>query len=65
MTSLLVFFSLCAPTEIINRTNSWTAHDKHILEFNKGRCKQIWPELPCLKLFYKLGERDYYGVCGE
>lgn len=43
----------------------WTKEDQENLQFNRGRCVQLYADAPCLKKFIKKGERHYWAICGE
>lgn len=55
----------CPVPRIVNMTKTWTEYDKDVM--NKAAisgCRQHFKEMPCLKVFIKLNERDYSVICG-
>lgn len=62
---------LCAAPNVLNYTMftntpyDWNAFDQKTLERAQRRCVELYPNTsPCLKNFYKIGERDYKAICG-
>jgi len=59
-------FFLCLPTGAIeNFTKVWNANDQLAFERATMRCKQVYPDYPCLKKFIKLDEHRYMVKCGK
>ena len=55
---------LCPNTELIGFTGELTKQDQQFLEIAKQRCKEIYPDMPCLKVFEKKEENVYRAICG-
>ena len=63
---LLLSLSLaCHDPKIVNTSGfAWNDHDSHVLDRAKVRCGELWPDAPCLKVFYKKGQKNYAVACG-
>ncbi len=58
---------VCSVTILINLTTfDWNDHDKKVQKRAVQVCSTDvrYKESPCLKKFVKVGERDYYAICG-
>lgn len=60
---LAVGAMICAPTKIVNKTDTWTKFDQKVLDFNKDFCKTRGSKLGCMKMFRKNAERNHSIVC--
>ena len=56
----------CEKPRLVNMTKTWDSHDQATLDdaANRG-CKKHFADMPCLKVFIKLNERDYSVICGK
>jgi hypothetical protein len=62
---LLALTLVCHDPKIVNTSGyTWTPHDSSVLDHAKVRCGEIWEDAPCLKVFYKKGQKNYAVVCG-
>ncbi|NDG26888.1 MAG: hypothetical protein EB120_06915 [Proteobacteria bacterium] len=57
--------SQCPETVVVNRTKTWTKNDQRAINRAKWRCKEIYPDAPCLKRFDKIEEMRYNALCGN
>lgn len=57
--------SQCPKVVVNNHTKKWTRNDQKVLDKANLRCKEIYPDAPCLKRFDKLDENRYTAVCGN
>jgi hypothetical protein len=65
MNTLLTFLALaCGPTTMIGFNGPLNEVDKASLAQAKVRCGELYKESPCVKLFQKMGEREYRVMCG-
>lgn len=64
MTLLLALLITCPATKIVNKTDTWEAADKAALEHASSRCKEIYQDAPCLKVFIKKEKLLYNAICG-
>lgn len=55
----------CEKTIIDNQTKEWNNQDQVILERALKRCKELFPDAPCLKRFIKRDSTTYRAVCGQ
>ena len=62
---LLVVALSCPNTKVINETKAWNYQDALTLGKAVNRCKEIYPEAPCLKKFIKKGDNRYWAICGK
>lgn len=65
MITLLTVLALCSSPVVTNKTNVWNDIDEKQLNFSKKRCKQLYPESPCLSRFIKMEENVYRAFCKE
>lgn len=65
MLLLFLGLQLCPKTEVVNLTDSWVELDIQTLNRAKHRCREIYEDAPCLKVFTKKEERVYNATCGE
>lgn len=57
---------LCLPSGAIeNHTKTWTKQDQASFERATVRCKELYPDYPCLKKFIKVEEHRYKVKCGK
>jgi hypothetical protein len=42
----------------------WTQHDRDVLVRAQKRCGELYPDMPCVKLFRKFGFQMYTVICG-
>jgi hypothetical protein len=56
---------LCSQTKLIGFEQGMTSDDRTSLKSATGRCKEIYPDAPCLKVFEKRSERAYRAICGK
>lgn len=55
----------CPPTEMQNHTvYSWNDFDMKTLDGARKRCGELYPDVPCVKIFEKHGKQDYSVICG-
>lgn len=57
----------CPKTELINHSKEpWTEADTKSYKFNIKSChRKFGDAAPCLTKFIKLGNKEYYAVCGD
>lgn len=59
------FASACPPEVVINTSKEkWLPYDQEMLIYARKRCKQIWPDASCLKIFKKYEPQSYSVICG-
>jgi len=54
----------CPKVKIINKTDSWTKTDGQNFRQAQRRCKQLFEDSPCLKIFEKYDFQAYRATCG-
>jgi hypothetical protein len=55
----------CEKVRLVNMTRTWDKHDQQEMDDAAARgCKKRFPDMPCLRIFIKLNERDYSVICG-
>ena len=55
---------ICTAPQMINTSNeAWNTKDYKTLQISQKRCKQLYPEAPCVKLFHKTEPRVYRVLC--
>ena len=66
---LIIYLALsassCPVTIVENRTSVWNEYDQETLDRATLRCKEIYPDAPCLKKFTKKDELAYAAICGK
>lgn len=55
----------CPLPKVENKTNTWDKQDQEALLTATSRCKEIYPDAPCLKMFRKADEGIYSALCGS
>lgn len=65
MTSLILYAALsCGIPTIENRSWKWTPRDEEMVRVATRRCKEEYPNNPCLVRFVKISEGRWSAVCG-
>jgi len=66
LAQILAFLNACHQPIVSNISKEpWNARDQRSLEFNYGRCGQLYPRSnPCLKAFQKVESHTYIALCG-
>ncbi len=64
-TIMTLWMLSCSEPWIFNVTEVWNDLDERTFQRAKIRCGQIYPDAPCLTVFYKNAEREYMASCGE
>jgi len=55
----------CPDTKVVNTSKlEWTVRDTENLNIAKTRCRKIYQNSPCLKLFNKRSHLNYWAICG-
>lgn len=60
--SLMMTLS-CPNVTIVNKTDTWTMIDVEEVKIATNRCKELYNNSPCLKIFTKVEENTYRAVC--
>ncbi len=55
----------CGQTVVENRTSEWDRRDYTTLVTSSARCRDNYPQSPCVKLFRKHGYQAYHVLCRE
>ena len=56
----------CAPTTIINHTDTWNTYDQKVLDAAKTRCPELFKgKLPCVGRVEKMEPLVHRVYCGE
>lgn len=55
----------CPQPVVENRSASWTKQDQQTYNHASFRCREIYPEAPCMKLFRKKDDSTYNVICGK
>lgn len=63
---ILVILALSCPAPVLQNVSGypWNSYDKKEQRYAEKRCKQIYDDAPCLKLWRKFGKQDYSAICG-
>ena len=54
-----------APVMLNVSAYPWNSYDKVVLQIAKKRCKEIYDDSPCVKLFRKHEKQGYTVICGS
>lgn len=61
-----VFMAMACPTTKLAGFNKpMNKQEIQLFSQAKKRCKEIYPEAPCLKRFEKHGEQNFWAICGK
>lgn len=56
----------CDKVRLVNMTKNWDKHDQEVMDHASATgCKKHFSDMPCLRVFIKLNERDYSVICGK
>lgn len=55
----------CPSVEIKNNTKTWSKRDDEALKSAKNGCLKNYSEEHCVIVFVKVGEGNYYVICGK
>ena len=62
---VLALILSCPTPKLINKTKwAWNDNDREIYNSALNGCVTRYKDSVCLKKFFKIGERDYYVLCG-
>ena len=63
--SLLLLTALlyCPALRTVNHTEIWNVDDKAALARAQIRCKEIYKDAPCLRVFIKKEVNTYWAIC--
>lgn len=61
----LIIAGSCPKTIVINDSSeAWNDKDQQALDSATKRCKEKFPDAPCLKKFWKKEPQTYWALCG-
>lgn len=52
-------------TQVLSYNSKWSKQDQEHLTIARSRCKEIYPNSPCLTKFQKTEELVYRAICGK
>ena len=62
---VLALILSCPTPKIVNKTHfAWNDNDQYMYNSALDQCARRYEKSVCLKKFTKLGERDYFVLCG-
>lgn len=65
-TLLLLLAATCPETKMLNTSKEpWNDYDMSIYKYATKRCKELYSDAECVKLFKKYNVQQYSVVCGN
>lgn len=63
---IFLLAALSCPAPVMQNVSGypWNDYDREELRYCERRCKEIYSDAPCVKLFRKFGKKDYSVICG-